>query len=184
MNRENQKIKYFEAFRYNRISEKVGGYKDYPTESLEKEIEALLIDAKEEQVKKKADNLAYIILFFLNTSLYTKSYKYMLIAADESLYINKPLAIRYWVPDFIKEDASLIREELVQNKVKISDLSEAEIEEGIRVVLKGYEGIIAVLWKKAVEKVLKDEILKDKDIKENLSILVGEYMGELRKVEI
>ena len=184
MNRENQKIKYFEAFRYNRISEKLGEYKDYPTESLEKEIEALLIDAKEEQVKKKADNPAYIILFFLNTSLYTKSYKYMLIVADESLYINKPLAIRYWVPDFIKEDASLIRKELVQNKAKIPDLSEAEIEEGIRVVLKGYEGIIAVLWRKAVEKVLYDDILKDKDIKENLSILVGEYMGELRKIEI
>ena len=75
MNRENQKTKYFEAFRYSRISEKIGEYKDYPTESLEKEIEALLIDAKEEQVKRKADNLAYIILFFLNTSLYTKSYK-------------------------------------------------------------------------------------------------------------
>ena len=66
----------------------------------------------------------------------------------------------------------------------IPDFSETEIEEGIRFVLKGYEDIIAVLWKKAVEKVLKDEILKDKDIKENLSILVGKYMGELRKVEI
>lgn len=182
MNRENQKIKYFEAFRYNRISKKLGEYKDYPTDSLKKEIEALIADAKEEQAKRKTDNPAYIILFFLNTSLYTKSYKYMLIVADESLYINKPLAIRYWVPDFIKEDASLIRKELVQNKAKIPDLSEAEIEEGIRVVLKGYEGIIAILWKKAVEKVLKDDILKD--TKENLTILVGEYMGELRKVEI
>ena len=184
MNRENQKIKYFEAFRYNRISKKIGDYKDHPTEGLEKEIEALIIDAKEEQAKRKADNPIYIILFFLNTSLYTKSYKYMLIAADESLYINKPLSIRYWVHDFIKEEASLIRKELIQNKEKISNLSEADIEEGIRVVLKGYEGIIAVLWKKAVEKVLKDDIFKDKDMKELPSILVGEYMGELRKVEI
>ena len=184
MNRENLKIKYFEALRYNRISEKIGEYKDYSTESLEKEIKALISDAKEEQAKRKADNPAYIILFFLNTSLNTKSYKYMLIAADESLYINKPLSIRYWVPDFINEDASLIRKELVQNKAKIPDLSEAEVEEGIRVVLKGYDGIIAVLWKKAVEKVLKDDIFKDKDMKELPSILVGEYMGELRKVEI
>ena len=184
MNRENQKTKYFEAFRYSRISEKIGEYKDYPTESLEKEIEALLIDAKEEQVKRKADNLAYIILFFLNTSLYTKSYKYMLIAADESLYINKPLSIRYWVPDFINEDASLIRKELVQNKAKIPDLSEAEIEEGIRVVLKGYEGIIVILWKKAVEKVLCEDMFKNKDIEEIPSVLIGEYMGKLKRVEI
>ena len=184
MNRENQKIKYFEVFRYNRISKKLGEYKDYPTDSLKKEIEALIADAKEEQAKRKTDNPAYIILFFLNTSLYTKSYKYMLIAADESLYINKPLAIRYWVPDFIKEDASLIRKELVQNKAKIPDLSEAEIEEGIRVVLKGYEGIIAILWKKAVEKVLCEDMFKNKDIEEIPSVLIGEYMGKLKKVEI
>ena len=108
----------------------------------------------------------------------------MLYAADESLYINKALSIRYWVPDFVKKDASIIREKLVQNKTKIPDLSEAEIEEGIRFVLKGYEGIIAVLWKKVVEKVLCNDIFKNKDIREIPYILVGEYMGELRKVEI
>ena len=87
----------------------------------------------------------------------------MLVAADESLYINKSLSIRYWVPDIIKKDASLIREELIQNKAKLPDLSESEIEEGLRFVLKGYEGIIAVLWKKAVENVLCSDIFKNKD---------------------
>ena len=66
----------------------------------------------------------------------------------------------------------------------IPDFSETEIEEGIRFVLKGYEDIIAVLWKKAVEKVLCNDIFKNKDIREIPYILVGEYMGELRKVEI
>ena len=108
----------------------------------------------------------------------------MLIAADESLYINKPLSIRYWVPDFIKKDEDLIREELIQNKAKLPDLSESEIEEGVRFVLKGYEGIISVLWKKAVEKVLYSDIFKNKYIRQTPHILVGEYMGELRKVEI
>ena len=46
----------------------------------------------------------------------------------------------------------------------ISDFSETEIEEGIIFVLKGYEDIIAVLWKKAVEKVLCNDIFKNKDI--------------------
>jgi len=108
----------------------------------------------------------------------------MLVAADESLYINKPLSIRFRVPDFVNKDASLIREELIQNKAKLPDLSESEIEEGLRFVLKGYEGIIAVLWKKAVENVLYNDIYKNNVIKETPLILVGEYMGELRKVEI
>ena len=140
--------------------------------------------AIEDKDKTKETNLFYITLFFLNTSLYTRSYKYMLVAADESLYINKSLSIRCWVPDIIKKDASLIREELIQNKAKLPDLSESEIEEGVRFVLKGYEGIIAVLWKKAVEKVLYNDIYKNNGIKETPHILVGEYMGELRKVEI
>mgnify|MGYP000865466828 FL=1 len=183
MNRENKKIKYFEAFRYKWVSEKIKEYKMYSTESLEEELKALLADVIEDKGKTKETNLFYIAMFFLNTSLYTRSYKYMIIAADENLYINKPLGIRYWIPDFIKKDASLIREELIQNKAKILDLSESEIEEGVRFVLKGYEGIIAVLWKKAVENVLYNDIYKNNVIKETPHILVGEYMGELRKVE-
>ncbi len=181
MNRENKKTKYFEAFRYSWISEKIKEYKTYSTESLEEEIQALLTEVMEDKSETK---LSYIALFFLNTSLYTKTYKYMLVAADESLYINKPLSIRFRVPDFVKKDASLIREELIQNKAQIPDLSESEIEEGVRFVLKGYEGIIAVLWKKAVEKVFYSDILKNKNIKKIPHILVGEYMGELRKVEV
>lgn len=181
MNRENKKIKYFEAFRYRWISEKIKEYKTYSTESLEEELKALLTEVMEDKSETK---LSYIALFFLNTSLYTKTYKYMLVAADESLYINKPLSIRFRVADFIKKDASLIREELIHNKAQIPDLSESEIEEGIRFVLKGYEGIIAVLWKKAVEKVFYSDILKNKNIKKIPHILVGEYMGELRKVEV
>ena len=181
MNRENKKIKYFEAFRYRWISEKIKEYKMYSTESLEEELKALLTEVMEDKSETK---LSYIALFFLNTSLYTKTYKYMLVAADESLYINKPLSIRFRVADFIKKDASLIREELIHNKAQIPDLSESEIEEGLRFVLKGYEGIIAVLWKKAVEKVFYSDILKNKNIKKIPHILVGEYMGELRKVEV
>ena len=184
MNRENQKIKYFEAFRYQWISKKIEEYKMYSTESLKEEIRILLADIIEDKSEIKETKLAYIVLFFLNTSLYTKTYKYMLVAADESLYINKPLSIRFRVADFIKKDASLIREELIHNKAQIPDLSESEIEEGIRFVLKGYEGIIAVLWKKAVEKVFYSDILKNKNIKKIPHILVGEYMGELRKVEV
>lgn len=181
MNRENKKTKYFETFRYQWISKKIKEYKTYSTESLEEEIMALLAEVMEDKSETK---LSYIALFFLNTSLYTKTYKYMLIATDESLYINKPLSVRFRVPDFVNKDASLIREELIQNKAQIPDLSESEIEEGVRFVLKGYEGIIAVLWKKAVEKVFYSDILKNKNIKKIPHILVGEYMGELRKVEV
>lgn len=181
MNRENKKTKYFETFRYQWISKKIKEYKTYSTESLEEEIMSLLTEVMEDKSETK---LSYIALFFLNTSLYTKTYKYMLVVADESLYINKPLSIRFRVPDFVNKDAILIGEELIQNKAQIPDLSESEIEEGVRFVLKGYEGIIAVLWKKAVEKVFYSDILKNKNIKKIPHILVGEYMGELRKVEV
>ena len=70
MNRENKKIKYFEAFRYRWVSEKIKEYKVYSTESLEEELKALLSVATEDKDKTKETNLFYITLFFLNTSLY------------------------------------------------------------------------------------------------------------------
>ena len=178
MDREKQKKEYFKSFRYRWLSEKIREYKDYNIQGLSEEIEKLLLDLTEE---KRIYKLKYLTLFFLNTSLYTKSYKCMLYASDEGLYINKPLGIRYWIPDFMKKDSYKIREEMMKGIGKLL-LSESEIEEGIRFVLKGYEDIITILWKKALESLMDTDIFKDTS--KELSFLFGEYMGELKQVNL
>ena len=131
--------------------------------------------------EKRIYKLKYLTLFFLNTSLYTKSYKCMLYASDEGLYINKPLGIRYWIPDFMKKDSCKIREEMMSDAEKLT-LCEPEIEEGIRFVLKGYKDIIAIFWKKALERVFDTDVFED--IPKESIILIGEYMGELKQVNL
>ena len=178
MNREKQIKEYFKSFRYRWLGEKIREYKDYNIQGLSEEIEKLLSDLIEE---KQVYKLKHLILFFLKTSLYTKSYKCMIYASDEGLYINKPLGIRYWIPDFMKKDSYKIREEMMKGIGKLL-LSESEIEEGIRFVLKGYEDIIAILWKKALELLMDTDIFKDTS--KELSFLFGEYMGELKQVNL
>ena len=102
MNKEKQKKEYFKSFRYRWISEKIREYKDYNIQDLSEEIKNILSDVIEENRKYK---LKYLILFFLNTSIYTKSYKLMLYASDEVLFIYKTLCIRYWIPDYLKKDS-------------------------------------------------------------------------------
>lgn len=178
MDREKQKKEYFKSFRYRWLGEKIREYKDYNIQGLSEEIEKLLSDLTEE---KQVYKLKYLTLFFLNTSLYTKSYKCMIYASDEGLYINKPLGIRYWSPDFMKKDSCKIREEMMSDAEKLT-LSEPEIEEGIRCVLKGYEDTITILWKKALESLMDTNIFKDTS--KELSFLFGEYMGELKQVNL
>lgn len=178
MNREKQKKEYFKSFRYRWIGEKIREYKDYNIQDLSEEIKNILSNVIE---KKRIYKLKYLILFFLNTSFYTKSYKCMLYASDEGLYIDEPLGIRYWIPDFMKKDSYKIREEMMKGIGKLL-LSESEIEEGIRFVLKGYEDIIAILWKKALESLMDTDIFKDTS--KELIFLFGEYMGELKQVNL
>ena len=178
MNREKQIKEYFKSFRYRWLSEKIREYKDYNIQGLSEEIEKLLLDLTEE---KRIYKLKYLVLFFLNTSIYTKSYKFMLYASDEGLYIDKPLGIGYWIPDFMKKDSYKIREEMMKGIGKLL-LSESEIEEGIRFVLKGYEDIITILWKKALESLMDTNIFKDTS--KELSFLFGAYMGELKQVNL
>ena len=178
MDREKQKKEYFKSFRYRWLSEKIREYKDYNIQGLSEEIEKLLLDLTEE---KRIYKLKYLVLFFLNTSIYTKSYKFMLYASDEGLYIDKPLGIGYWIPDFMKKDSYKIREEMMKGIGKLL-LSESEIEEGIRFVLKGYEDTITILWKKALESLMDTNIFKDTS--KELSFLFGEYMGELKQVNL
>ena len=178
MNREKQKKEYFKSFRYRWLGEKIREYKDYNIQDLYEEIKNILSNVIEE---KRIYKLKYLILFFLNTSLYTKSYKFMLYASDEGLYIDKPLGIRYWIPDFMKKDSCKIRKGMMEGIGKHL-LSETEIEEGIRFVLKGYEDIISILWKKALESVIDTDIFKDTS--KELLFLFGEYMGELKRVNL
>ena len=178
MNREKQIKEYFKSFRYRWLGEKIREYKDYNIQGLSEEIKKLLSDLTEE---KQVYKLKYLTLFFLNTSLYTKSYKCMIYASDEGLYINKPLGIRYWIPDFMKKDSYKIREEMMSDAEKLT-LSEPEIEEGIRFVLKGYEDIISILWKKALERVFDTDVFED--IPKESIILIGEYMGELKQINL
>ena len=178
MNKEKQKKEYFKSFRYRWISEKIREYEDYNIQDLSEEIKNILSDVIEE---KRIYKLKYLTLFFLNTSLYTKSYKCMIYATDEGLYIDKPLCIRYWISDFMKKDSYKIREEMMKGIGKLL-LSESEIEEGIRFVLKGYEDIIAILWKKALESLMDTNIFKDTS--KELMFLFGEYMGELKQVNL
>ena len=178
MDREKQKKEYFKSFRYRWLSEKIREYKDYNIQGLSEEIEKLLLDLTEE---KRIYKLKYLVLFFLNTSIYTKSYKFMLYASDEGLYIDKPLGIGYWIPDFMKKDSYKIREEMMEGIGKLL-LSETEIEEGIRFVLKGYEDIISILWKKALERVFDTNVFED--IPKESIILIGEYMGELKQINL
>ena len=178
MNREKQKKEYFKSFRYRWLGEKIREYKDYNIQDLSEEIKSILSNVIEE---KRIYKLKYLTLFFLNTSLYTKSYKCMLYASDEGLYIDKPLGIGYWIPDFMKKDSCTIREEMMEGTGKLL-LSEPEIEEGIRFVLKGYEDIISILWEKALESVMGTDIFKDTS--KELSFLFGEYMGELKQVNL
>ena len=178
MNKEKQKKEYFKSFRYRWISEKIREYEDYNIQDLSEEIKNILSDVIEE---KRIYKLKYLTLFFLNTSLYTKSYKCMIYASDEGLYIDKPLGIGYWIPDFMKKDSYKIREEMMSDAEKLT-LSEPEIEEGIRFVLKGYDDIIVILWKKALESLMDTDIFKDTS--KELSFLFGEYMGEIKQVNL
>ena len=178
MNREKQIKEYFKSFRYRWIGEKIREYKDYSIQDLSEEIKNILSNVIEE---KRIYKLKYLILFFLNTSIYTKSYNFMLYASDEGLYIDKPLGIRYWIPDFMKKDSCKIREEMMEGIGRLI-LSEPEIEEGIRFVLKGYEDIISILWKKALERVFDTDVFED--IPKESIILIGKYMGELKQINL
>ena len=178
MDREKQKKEYFKSFRYRWLSEKIREYEDYNIQDLSEEIKNILSDVIEE---KRIYKLKYLVLFFLNTSIYTKSYKLMLYASDEGLYIDKPLGIKYWIPDFMKKDSCKIREEMMEGIGRLI-LSEPEIEEGIRFVLKGYKDIIAIFWKKALEQAAGTEAFEA--IFKDLVIIIGEYMGELKQISL
>jgi hypothetical protein len=172
--------KYLKKFKYKWTTYKIHSSKEYFDESLlEKNIE-LLSKVYELQKENEDIELSSLILFSLSSSLYTKTYKYMLYVASGNLYIDKPLVLNYWKPEKIDEEVANIRKELKSSIY----LEEQRLEEAIRFVLEGYNYIVAGYWNKVVERIVKTEtfmkIKKGKDFK----ILSGAYMGELRQIKV
>ena len=83
--------KYLKNFRYKWITDKIHSSKEYFDESLLEKSTELLFKVYEIQRENEDIELSSLILFSLNSSLYTKTYKYMLYAASGNLYIDKPL---------------------------------------------------------------------------------------------
>lgn len=172
--------KYLKKFKYKWITDKIHSSKGYFDESLlEKSIE-LLSKVYEIQRENEDIELSSLILFSLSSSLYTKTYKYMLYAASGNLYIDKPLVISYWKLEKIDEEVEDIIKELKSNIY----LEEQKLEETIRFVLEGYNYIATGYWNKVMERIVKTEtfmkIKKSKDFK----ILSGAYMGELGQIKV
>lgn len=96
--------KYLKNFRYKWITDKIHSSKEYFDESLLEKSIGILSKVYEIQMENEDIELSSLILFSLSSSLYTKTYKYMLCAVSGNLYIDKPLVISYWKPEKIDEE--------------------------------------------------------------------------------
>lgn len=172
--------KYLKKFRYKWITDKIHSSKGYFDESLLEKSIGLLSKVYEIQMENEDIELSSLILFSLSSSLYTKTYKYMLYAVSGNLYIDKPLVLSYWKPEKIDEEVADIRKELKSSIY----LDEQKLEETLRFVLEGYNYIVTGYLSRVAERVVKTEtftkIKKSKDFK----ILSGVYMGELGKIKV
>ena len=172
--------KYLKKFRYKWITDKIHSSKGYFDESLLEKSIGLLSKVYEIQMENEDIELSSLILFSLSSSLYTKTYKYMLYAASGNLYIDKPLVISYWKPEKIDEEVEDIIKELKSNIY----LEEQKLEETIRFVLEGYNYITTGYWNKVVEKLIKTEIFMKIKRSKDFKILSGAYMGELGQIKV
>ncbi len=172
--------KYLKKFRYKWITDKIHSSKGYFDESLLEKSIGLLSKVYEIQMENEDIELSSLILFSLSSSLYTKTYKYMLYAVSGNLYIDKPLVLSYWKPEKIDEEVADIRKELKSSIY----LDEQKLEETLRFVLEGYNYIVTGYLSRVAERVVKTEtftkIKKSKDFK----ILSGAYMGELGQIKV
>ena len=172
--------KYLKNFRYKWITDKIHSSKEYFDESLLEKSIGILSKVYEIQMENDDIELSSLILFSLSSSLYTKTYKYMLCAVSGNLYIDKPLVISYWKPEKIDEEVEDIIKELKSNIY----LQEQKLEETIRFVLEGYNYIVTGYLSRVAERVVKTEtftkIKKSRDFK----ILSGAYMGELGQIKV
>lgn len=183
MDRFNKIRDYLICFRVRWMEQKMKICKRDP--DLLKQTEKVLLKLKNEQEQEQGLNFCYLVLFHFRSSLWTSTYQYQIYATDETLYLNPPLAVEFWIPGTVYDDQEALREEIKKELgKKFIRLQPFEIEYAVRIVMEEYQKLVEVFWKQVADEIIISEAFQSLQKHCNWKILSGTYMDNNLKTII
>ncbi|GEM_PF-363341 len=183
MNRIDKMILSLQYFRREWIINKVKACSEQKEEELLLLTKKLLLQAQEKQREQRMGAAAYLVLFYFQSSLWTGSYRYRLVLADESLYLDTRQVNCDWVPRLIYNDAEKLKDGVEKELRKyFVRLETYEIEQVTRSILSEYHAFAELIWSRSMEQIVVSDEFKGVEKRQEFKILCGNYMGDLKFV--
>lgn len=147
-------------------------------------LDGLFAVAVKAQEAKQKQAVKYLVINYLRSSFYTKTYQYHIALYDEQLYVDRHCIGLYWCPKFIfcRVD-EIIQEAAPKLRKKMIRLRDHEIEEYRMMYLGNYLQAAAQFFAETVQNIEmlpQFQLLKKT---ESFYVLYGEYMGMSMKLK-
>jgi len=158
-------------------------------EEAKKEQDHLLIEKMKELFEKaiQKQNVrswtpAYLSVFYLNSSTYTRTFEYLICLSNDQIYLDDEQLNTFWRPSFIgteSEDEGL--KKLLQKKfVRVKDYEVSHIS---RLFETEYKKITEVYIRPVFETITKEYLFANLNKNESFTFAYGNYMGEIKSLK-
>lgn len=183
-----QKIKqHLLPYRVNWMNEKVKKIKLDSRCRLSESLFPILEDMMEEMVKKqdlnKAEKAAILLICYLRSSFVTRSHEYLIMMADNTLYLDRNRCERYWYPErFYKEmqvDIIQAQNEVMKHFIRVSDYENEFIR---KMVEEDYLSLMEIGLSDQVAQIPFLSSYQCMSKQEKFRCFYGEYMGEIKEM--
>lgn len=125
---------------------------------------------------------AYLSVFFLYSSLVTKTCEYQICLSNNEMYFDKQMLNEYWRPPYIDvPEVELLRTILKKKFVRIQDYELIYLQ---RMFAEQYKKILEVYMSKVFRDVAQTLWFQAVHKEKMFVFVYGEYMGEIKPVLI
>lgn len=187
MERREDMRRYLLPYRMKWLNESAKKMEADITSSINEDLQPILLEMTEEiitmQKQRKAKRIEYLAVFYLRSSIITGSHEYMIMLADDTLYLDDFRLERYWYPaklyKTLTENISLAQKEIRKQFVRVTDYEMAYIS---RIIEEDYFDAMEIGITANLSTILKVEQISKMNEKNTFSCIYGEYMGPVKTI--
>lgn len=135
------------------------------------------------QERGESGEVSSVAVSYLYSSIATRSYDYEISFFSQEPFADPSGRSAYWHPQFLyqfaDQDEAFIKKELSKRFIRVQG---CEAELVVTELLKSYWGRAEIFFKILVEELKKREEFRKLRIKETVTTIYGEHMGEWKEI--
>lgn len=187
MDRCQEMKEFLLPYRVKWLNERMEGIQEDTSSSIKNDLLPILQEMIKQVIQMQeegnANDIVYLMVCYLRSSMITGSHDYLVMLSDQALYLDDRRVERYWCPKQLysgeAEDILSAQKEIKNKFIRVSEYEKNYVRQ---LVEEEYFSFLEVGLSKELPQIQEWEIFRHMKKERGFQCVYGEYMGDLKKL--